>query len=215
MDTGLIVATLLGVLASAVGVLAEFRNSSKQEEKRSEARLKDDVTAESVDDLSGLLVQNFRVLNTYYSENLSQSRTSARASISIAVLGFVAIVAGAMIGLVFKQSLLGSLSALSGVICQAASVLFFRQQTAFQAQMKDSLKKLVSTQYLMTSIALARELPESFKIDEVHRINRHLRELMSWLHSGDVIGSPESAQDSDSDTMRSSAGEQKPAPEAA
>ena len=48
--------------------------------------------------------------------------------------------------------------------------------------MQDSLKKLVSTQYLMTSISIAKELDEEKKALEVGRINDHLRSLMNILH---------------------------------
>ncbi len=41
---------------------------------------------------------------------------------------------------------------------------------------------IVSTQYLMTSISLARELANDPKTEEVRKINAHLRELMNGLH---------------------------------
>lgn len=74
----------------------------------------------------------------------------------------------------------------AGVVSQAAAALFSRQTQASQAQMQDSLKKLVSTQYLMTSIALTRGLPEDVRPQEVGEINQHLRRLMDVLHSADV-----------------------------
>ena len=82
----------------------------KEEVQRFEKRVRDQVAPGSVDNLSALLVQNFNVMNSYYSENLAQSRTSARASVSIAVLGFVAILAGIIIALSLKQEMIGSVS---------------------------------------------------------------------------------------------------------
>lgn len=48
--------------------------------------------------------------------------------------------------------------------------------------MEGSLKKLVSSQYLMTAIALAREMDGPAKYDEIKQINDHLRHLMDVLH---------------------------------
>ena len=60
--------------------------------------------------------------------------------------------------------------------------MFFKQNKTFQDQMEGSLKKLVSSQYPMTSIALARELDGEPKIREIAEINHHLRSLMDALH---------------------------------
>ena len=121
-------------------------------------------------------------MNTYYTENLSQARTSSLASIAIAVIGFVVIVAGILIAFIGNQALLGTVSSAAGVVSQAAAALFFRQNRVFQDQMQDSLKKLVSTQYLMTSVALSKELEGEQRGLEIFRINEHLRELMNSLH---------------------------------
>lgn len=180
------VVTIAAVVLTAARIYRDFRRSTDQESQRSEERVRSEVAAEAIDNLSALLVQNFRVLNSYYSANLAQARTSTRASISIAVLGFVAIIAGIVIAFTLKQELLGSVSAAAGIVSQAAATLFFRQNRIFQEQMGDSLRKLVSTQYLMTSIALTRELPDGHRVEEVTRINEHLRELMNLLHSSDL-----------------------------
>ena len=82
-------------------ILRDFKKSTERELEHAERR--EAEYAAPVDNLSSLLVQNFRVLNSYYSENLAQARTSTRASISIAVLGFVAIVAGVLIGSAVAQ----------------------------------------------------------------------------------------------------------------
>jgi len=137
---------------------------------------------QSLDNLAELLVQNFRILNSFYSESLSQYRTSAIASISIAVLGFVVIIAGVLIALIGNQVTLGAVSSAAGIVGEGAAILFFKQNKTFQDQMEGSLKKLVSSQYLMTSIALARELDGEPKIREIAEINHHLRSLMDALH---------------------------------
>lgn len=147
-----------------------------------EFELRAKETPSNIDNLSNLLIQNFRVLNRFYSENLSQYRTSSIASIAISVLGFVVIIAGILIVLITGQATLGTVSSAAGIVAEAAAVLFYRQNRVFQAQMQDSLNRLVSSQYMMTSIALARELDEESKRKEVSRINVHLRSLMDWLH---------------------------------
>jgi hypothetical protein len=70
----------------------------------------------------------------------------------------------------------------AGIISEAAAALFFRQNRVFLDQMQDSLKKLVSTQYLMTSVALSKEMDKDVRSEEIRRINEHLRELMDSLH---------------------------------
>src|SRR5262249_2076480 len=122
------------------------------------------------------------VLNTYYTENLSQARTSSLASISIAIIGFMVIISGLLIAFVWNQTLLGTVSSAAGIISQIAAALFFRQNRIFLDQMQDSLKKLVSTQYLMTSVALSKEMDDESRTQEIQRINSHLRELMDSFH---------------------------------
>ena len=148
-----------------------------------QAKLETSIPPESLDNLSQLLVQNFKILNQFYSENLSQYRTSSIASISIAILGFIVIISGILIALIGKQITLGSISSAAGIVSEAAAMLFYKQNKLFQDQMQNSLKKLVSTQYLMTSISLARELDSTEKRNnEVMKINEHLRLLMDNLH---------------------------------
>lgn len=127
-------------------------------------------------------------MNSFYSESLSQYRTSSIASISIAVLGFVVIIAGVLIALISNHVTLGAVSSAAGIVGEGAAVLFFKQNQVFQKQMEGSLKKLVSAQYLMTSIALAREMDGENKVKEVTQINEHLRRLMDRLH--DVLTQP-------------------------
>lgn len=177
-----LVGLLIVTTFAAFKVFLDFKESIAEAQIEYEQKIPSSVTSEGVDNLSDLLVQNFRVLNAYYSENLSQSRTSTLASISIAVIGFLVIIAGIMIAFIGNEAILGSVSSAAGIVSEAAALLFFKQNKEFQVQMQESLKKLVSTQYLMTSIALAKELPEEEKSKEISSINSHLRELMDVLH---------------------------------
>jgi hypothetical protein len=129
----------------------------------------------SLDNLEDLLIQNFKTLNSFYSENLSQYRTSSLASISIAILGFVVIISGVMIAIIGHQVTIGAVSSAAGIVSEGAAMLFFKQNQTFQTQMEGSLKKLVSSQYLMTAIALAREMGGPQKDTEIQQINQHLR----------------------------------------
>jgi hypothetical protein len=135
-----------------------------------------------IDNLSNLLIQNYRILNSFYAENLSQYRTTSITGIAISLLGFVVIIAGMLIALITDKTGLGAVSSAAGIVAQAAAMLFYRQNKAFQSQMLNSLNKLVSSQYLMTSIALARDLDEEAKRNEVLKINGHLRSLIDLLH---------------------------------
>jgi len=183
MDT---LSILVGMALCAVTLIVAYllyRLALKKGSSEAETEALARILPSSGDDLSELLVKNFSVLNTYYTENLSQARTSSLASVSIAVTGFVVIVAGILIAFIGNQKSLGLVSSAAGIVSEAAATLFFRQNKVFLNQMQDSLKKLVSTQYLMTSVALSKELRNEEAMDaEIFRINEHLRELMNVLH---------------------------------
>jgi hypothetical protein len=177
--------TGLGVLIFAgITTLKIYLDYRRQVAKKGseEYAFRASQTPESIDNLAELLVQNFRTLNSFYSENLAQYRTSSLASIAIAILGFVVIIAGLFLAFFGQQVAVGTVSAAAGVISEAGALLFFRQNQAFRGQMESSLKTLVSAQYLMTSIALARDMDGESKHAEIQLINAHLRQLMNVLH---------------------------------
>lgn len=176
-----IMATVLVTLAFSLKIFLQYKKEIKKAEVEQD-KYRTKLAPKSLDNLSELLVQNFKVLNSFYSENLSQYRTSALASISISVLGFIVILAGILIAIIGKEIALGAISSSAGIISEAAAVLFFKQNRVFQEQMESSLRKLISSQYLMTSIALARELEGKDKGAEFSLINNHLRHLMDSLH---------------------------------
>jgi hypothetical protein len=162
--------------------LLRYYRKEIREIQAKESNFRIELQPDSIDNLSNLLIQNFNTLNLYYSEQLSQYSRSALASIIIAVIGFIVIIAGILAAVIGNQVALGTVSSSAGIISEAAAFLFFRQTQLFRAQVHDSLKKLVSTQYLMTSISIAKELDEERKGYEVGRINEHLRYLMNILH---------------------------------
>jgi hypothetical protein len=172
---------VLATLAAVFKIYLRYKAELAKKEPERDA-FRTQHVPQNLDNLSDLLVQNFRILNSFYSESLSQYRTSSIASISIAALGFVVIIAGVLIALIGNQVTLGFVSSAAGIVGEGAAVLFFKQNQTFQTQMEGSLKKLVSAQYLMTSIALARELDGENKVREVTQINDHLRRLMDGLH---------------------------------
>jgi hypothetical protein len=181
---GPLVSTLV---VAIVALVTSFRIFLRYKTEISETQPQQDAfraqqVPKNLDNLAELLIQNFRILNSFYSENLSQYRNSSIASISVAVLGFIVIIAGVLIAFLSNQVTLGAVSSASGIIGEAAAVLFFRQTRTFQIQMESSLQKLVSAQYLMTSIALAKELEGEAKTKEFTQINNHLRTLMNALH---------------------------------
>lgn len=176
-----IVAIVLFTAFFSFKIYLEYRTKIGEKGPAAEA-FRVEHAPQNLDNLAELLVQNFRILNSFYSESLSQYRTSAIASISIAVLGFVVIIGGILIALIGNQVTLGAVSSAAGIVGEGAALLFFKQNKTFQDQMEGSLKKLVSSQYLMTSIALARELDGEPKIKEIAEINHHLRSLMDSLH---------------------------------
>jgi hypothetical protein len=178
-----LIGVIAGTVATLVAIVLQYRRALLKEQRSQEAAVQSVAAPEAVDNLSSLLVQNFKVLNTYYSENLRQARTSTLASISISIVGFVVIIGGITIAFVAKETLIGTVRSAAGVVSETAAALFFRQNRVFLEQMRDSLGKLVSTQYLMTSFALLKELSPGAKDDEVRQINSHLRSLMDSFHA--------------------------------
>jgi hypothetical protein len=178
----LLMSTLSVVVLILTIILLRYYKKEIREIQAKESRFHINLQPDSISNLSNLLIQNFITLNSYYSEHLSQYSRSALASIIIAVIGFMVIIAGILAAVIGNQVTLGTVSSSAGIIAEAAAFLFFRQTHSFQVQVQDSLKKLVSTQYLMTSISIAKELDEEKKALEVGRINDHLRSLMNILH---------------------------------
>ena len=177
-----ILAVLIIAIVFSFKIWLQYKKEALKDAPQKQAQLDLTIVPDSLDNLSHLLVQNFKILNQFYAENLLQYRTSEIASISIAVLGFVIIISGVLIAIIGNQVTFGSISSAAGIVSEAAAMLFFKQNRLFQDQVQESLKKLVSTQYLMTSISLARELANDPKTEEVRKINAHLRELMNGLH---------------------------------
>ncbi len=179
----------LSAFAIAVGAFVAtwqiyFRYKSEVVGKEAvESDYRSKLAPDSIDNLSHLLVENFATLNSFYSENLSQYRASSIASIAVAVLGFIVIISGVLLALVGEQVAIGTVSSAAGIVGEAVALLFFKQTRTFQVQMESSLQKLVSSQYLMTSIALAREMSGEAKEQEIININGHLRSLMNSLHN--------------------------------
>jgi len=176
-----LIGIVLSSIIAALTIFLQYKSQVAQIQPQQDAFRAQQVP-QNLDNLAELLIQNFRILNSFYSENLSQYRYSSIASISVAILGFVVIIAGILIAFIGNQLTLGAVSSAAGVIGEAAAVLFFRQTRTFQVQMEASLQKLVSAQYLMTSIALAKELEGEAKKQEFIQINNHLRTLMNALH---------------------------------
>ncbi len=173
----------IAVAAFIATIQIYFRYKSEVINKEeNETSFRSQLSPETLDNLSHLLVENFATLNSFYSENLSQYRASSIASIAVAVLGFIVIISGVLLALIGDQVAIGTVSSIAGIVGEAAALLFFKQTRTFQEQMESSLEKLVSAQYLMTSIALARELDGNAKEEEIRKINEHLRTLMNVLH---------------------------------
>jgi hypothetical protein len=142
-----VIVIILFTAVASFKIYLDYKAKTREQEPAAEAFRVEHVPKD-LDNLSELLVQNFRILNSFYSESLSQYRTSAIASISIAVLGFVVIIAGVLIALIGNQVTLGAVCSAAGIVGEGAAILFFKQNKTFQDQMEGSLKKLVSSQYL-------------------------------------------------------------------
>jgi hypothetical protein len=95
-------AILAGALVTTWKIYFQYK-ARISEAQLTEGAVRSQLTSDSLDNLSQLLVENFRTLDSFYSENLSQYRTSSIASIAIAVLGFVVIISGVLLALIGNQ----------------------------------------------------------------------------------------------------------------
>ena len=124
---------------------------------------------------------NFRLLERYYEQHIVEYKVISRATLVIAILGFIVIMIGVFFTLADKVSV-GIITSLAGVVAEAASALFFRQNKVLIDQVQEYHKKLVSTQYLLTSISLAEKLPDAQRTRQTEQIIQNLLFLSNTLH---------------------------------
>lgn len=140
-----------------------------------------DTSNRRLDDPKHVVNSNFQLLERYYDQTLVEYRLNSRTTVVIASLGFVAILVG--IGIAYSGTIaVGVVSGAAGVLAEAATVMFFRQNQEQIKQVQEYHKKLVSTQYLLTAISLADSLQGRQREDEVKRIILNLLYLSNELH---------------------------------
>ena len=132
-------------------------------------------------DAGSIVDTNFEILEKYYEQTLGENRLLSRSAIGVALLGFFVILIG--VSLAFSgYTSVGVVSSVAGLLAEAATLMFFNQLREQVRQVQDYHKKLVSTQYLMTSIALARNLTGERHETEVVKIINNLLFLSNELH---------------------------------
>jgi hypothetical protein len=135
----------------------------------------------SFDDPKNVVNSNFQLLERYYNQTLAEYRLNSRATVAIAMLGFLAILIG--IGIAYSGTIaVGVVSSAAGVLAEAATVMFFKQNQEQIKQVQEYHKKLVSTQYLLTAVSLADSLDGNSRETEVKRIILNLLYLSNELH---------------------------------
>ena len=155
----------------------------------------------NIHDSSQVVDLNFRLLESYYEQSLTEYKLMSRSSLIVAVFGFLVIVFGVV--LTFSEYTgIGIISVTSGLVTEATSVLFFRQNRILIDQVKEYHRKLVSTQYLLTSISLAKELPEEEAIKKIDRIIGNLLFLSNQLHDSSSDHLFDSTKEIDSNESR-------------
>src|ERR1039457_6251979 len=134
-----------------------------------------------LDDPKNVVNSNFQLLERYYDQTLAEYRLNSRATVAIALLGFLAILIG--IGIAYSGTItVGVVSSAAGVLAEAATVMFFKQNQEQIKQVQEYHKKLVSTQYLLTAVSLADSLDGNSRETEVKRIILNLLYLSNELH---------------------------------
>src|SRR5271166_4543876 len=159
----------------------EARNERERLRAGRAGRVSEGNTAPQSVPASSIVYNNFDILEKYYNQTLAENRLLSRVAIGVALLGFFVILIG--VGLAFAgYTSIGIVSALSGMLAEAATVLFFNQLREQARQVQDYHKKLVSTQYLMSSIALTKDLNGDRHDLEISRIINNLLFLSNELH---------------------------------
>jgi len=131
--------------------------------------------------LSYILGDNFKILERYYEQSLNEYKLILRASLLIAILGFIVIIIGVSLVMADKVSI-GIVSGIGGILAEASAVLFFRQNKVMADQITEYHKKLVCSQYLQIGITLAEQMPCESACAERHRIITNLLFLSNELH---------------------------------
>lgn len=124
---------------------------------------------------------NFQLLEKYYEQHLIEYKLMSRSSLIVSIVGFMAIILGIYFAASDHASI-GFVTSSAGLISEVTAALFFKQNKLLIAQILEYHKKLISTQYLLTTISLANELPESRAIQEKERIIGNLLFLSNELH---------------------------------
>ena len=114
-----ILAVLIFSIVFSFKIWLQYKKETLKHAPERQAQLDSTIVPDSLDNLSHLLVQNFKILNQFYAENLSQYRTSSIASISIAILGLVVIISGVLIAIIGDQVTLGSISSAAAIVSAA------------------------------------------------------------------------------------------------
>jgi len=135
----------------------------------------------STGDAGEVINTNFDILEKYYEQNLAENRLLSRSAIGVALLGFFVILIGVSLAFAGFTSV-GVVSSVAGLLAEAATIMFFNQLREQARQVQEYHKKLVSTQYLMTSIALAKNLTGDRHEAEIVKIINNLLFLSNELH---------------------------------
>lgn len=171
---------LAGVLEDAMASVSEAVDESLTkggERGSSQSPPKAGPEANPLDVVSG----NFRLLEKYYDQTLGEYKINSRATVTIASLGFVVIIVGAGFAMA-GYTTVGVVSSIAGLIAEAATVLFFKQNQLQIEQVREYHRKLVSTQYLLTAVSLAGTLSTEVRERESQRVITNLLYLSNELH---------------------------------
>ena len=159
----------------------EAHNERERLRAGTAGRVSEGNTAPPFVPASSIVYKNFDILEEYYNQTVAENRLLSRAAIGVAVLGFFVILIGAALGFEGYTSI-GFVSAVSGMLAEAAAVLFFNQLRQQARHVQEYHKTLMSTQYLMTSIALTKDLNGDRHDLEISRIINNLLFLCNELH---------------------------------
>ncbi len=132
-------------------------------------------------DAKGIVDANFKILERYYNQHLSEYRLMSRCTMLIASFGILVILIGASLVL-YGTTSVGILTGVAGIVAEGTMALFLSQNKAYMQQIEEYHKKLVSTQYLLSSISLTDSLPDDLRKEQTVRIISNLLFLSNALH---------------------------------
>lgn len=146
--------------------------------KKDKERLKSELDKSVNENNAKNIVKSYiHLIDKYYEQDLSKSRITNRVTLFMSVVGLIAIVLGAIIGLGLHgvgNEIIGLLTSVSGLLIEFISAIFIYLNREVGKNIIENRKSLHNSMNVQIAISLAESLPEKEK-------NAELKEIIKLL----------------------------------